>query len=82
MYIYYICFKLIIENKFKYLLILRVFISFTKQFFTFHSNRVKCEKHFLPSVEFEPTTSCIRGKRFNARPQGPHSRERITPRLI
>ena len=25
----------------------RVFISFTKQFFTFHSNRVKCEKQIF-----------------------------------
>ena len=33
---------------------LRVFISFTKQFFTFHSNRMKCEKQILPSVRFEP----------------------------
>ena len=24
---------------------------------------------------FEPTTSCIRGKRLTARPQGPHGRE-------
>ena len=66
-----------------FLLILRTFISFTKQFFTFHSNRVKCEKQiFLPSVGFEPTTSCIRGKRLTARPQGPHGRERKTPKLI
>ena len=35
----------------------------------------------MPSVEFEPTTSCIRGKRLTARPQGPHGRERTTPRL-
>ena len=35
----------------------------------------------LPSVGFEPTTSCIRGKRLTARPRGPHGRER-TPRLI
>ena len=26
--------------------------------------------------------SCIRGKRLSARPQGPHGRERKTPRLI
>ena len=65
-----------------FLLILRIFISFTKQFFTFHSNRVKCKKQILPWVGFEPTTSCIRGKRLNARPRGPHGRERTTPRLI
>ena len=28
------------------------------------------------------TTSCIRGKRLTARPQGTHGRERTTPRLI
>ena len=61
---------------------LRVFISFTKQFFTFHSNRVECEKQILPSVGFELTTSCIRGKRLIARPRGPHGRGRTTPRLI
>ena len=33
-------------------------------------------------MRFEPTTSCIRGKRLTARPRGPHSRERTTPRLI
>ena len=27
-------------------------------------------------------TSCIRGKRLTARPQGPHGRKRTTPRLI
>ena len=27
---------------------------------------------------FEPTTSCIRGKRLTARPRGPHGRERTT----
>ena len=48
-------------------IILRVFISFTKQFFTFHSIRIKCEKQILPSVGFEPTTFCIRGKRLTAR---------------
>ena len=59
------------------------FNSFTKHIFTFHSNRVKCEKQiFVPSVGFEPKTSCIRGKRLTARPQGPHNRERTTPRLI
>ena len=41
-----------------------VLISFTKQFFTFHFNRVKREKQILPSVGFEPTTSCIHGKRL------------------
>ena len=61
--------------------ILRVFISFTKQFFTFHSNRVKCEKQILSWVGFEPTTSCICGRRLTARPRGPHGRERTTPRL-
>ena len=30
---------------------------------------------------FEPTTSCIRGKRLTGRPQGPHGKERTTPRL-
>ena len=30
-----------------FLLILRVFISFTKQFFTFHSNRVKCKNQIF-----------------------------------
>ena len=29
-----------------YLCNLNSFISLTKQFFTFHSNRVKCEKNF------------------------------------
>ena len=61
--------------------ILRVFISFTKQFFIFHSNKVKCEEQILPSVGFEPTTSCIRGK-HTAWPRGPHGREQTTPRLI
>ena len=36
----------------------------------------------LPSVGFEPRTSCIRGKRFTARPRGLHGRERTTPMLI
>ena len=63
------------QSKLFFLLILRVFIGFTKQLFTFHSNRVKCEKQILPSVEFERTTSCIRGKRLTARPRGPHGRE-------
>ena len=54
------------------LLILMALISFTKQFFTFHSNRVKREKQILLSVRFEPTTSCIYGKRLTARPLGPH----------
>ena len=31
---------------------------------------------------FEPTTSCIRGKRLTARSRGPHGREQTTPRLI
>ena len=31
---------------------------------------------------FGPTTSCIRGKRLTARPQGLHGRDRTTPRLI
>ena len=67
----------------KYILkVLRIFISFTKQFFTLHSIRVKCEKQILPSVGFEPTTPCIRGKRLSARPRRPHGRERTTPRLI
>ena len=39
-------------------------------------------KFLLPSVGFEPSTSCIRGKRLTARPQGPHGREQTTPRLI
>ena len=39
-------------------------------------------KQILPAVGFEPTTSCIRGKRLTARPRGPHGRERTTPRLI
>ena len=53
-----------------FLLIVRVFISFTKQFFIFHSNRVvKCEKQILLSMGFEPTTSCIRGKHLTARPR-------------
>ena len=32
----------------------------------------------LASVGFEPTTSCICGKRLTARPRGPHGRERTT----
>ena len=59
-----------INRRFSTFIILIVFISFTKQFFTFHSNRIKCEKQILPSVGFEPTTSCIRGKRLTARPRG------------
>ena len=56
---------------------------FSKQFITFHYLiRVKFEKQILPSVGFKPTTSCIRGKRLTARPQGLHGRERTTPRLI
>ena len=35
-------------------IILRVFISFTKQFFTFHSNRVKCENKFCPGLDSNP----------------------------
>ena len=35
----------------------------------------------MPSVGFEPTTSCIRGKRLTARPQVSHGRERTTPTL-
>ena len=31
---------------------------------------------------FEPTTSCIRGKRLTTRPRGPQGRERTTPMLI
>ena len=54
------------------LLILRGFIIFTKHFFTFHSNRVKCEKQILTSAGFEPTTSYICGNRLTARPRGPH----------
>ena len=53
---------------------LRVFLIFTKQFFAFHSNRVKCEKQILPSMGFEPTTSCVHGV-LQARPRGPHGRE-------
>ena len=45
-------------------------------------NRVNCEKQILPSMGFEPTTSCICGKRLTARPRGPHGRERTTSRLI
>ena len=38
--------------------------SFSKQFFTFHSISLKCEKSiFVLLVKFEPTTLCIRGKR-------------------
>ena len=40
-----------------FLLILGDFISFTKQFFTFHFYRVKYEKQILLSMRFEPTTS-------------------------
>ena len=43
---------------------------------------MNCEKQILPWVGFEPTTSCIRGKRVTARPGGPHAREQTTPRLI
>ena len=50
-------------------LILRVFISFTNQFFI--SNRVKCQNQILPSVGFEPTTSCILGIPLTAIPQRP-----------
>ena len=37
-------------------LIFKVFIIFTKQFFTFHSNRVKCEKinKFCPRRDSNP----------------------------
>ena len=42
--------------------------SFTKQFITFHSNKVECEKQIWPSVRFEPTTSCIRGHRSRKPP--------------
>ena len=38
--------------------------------------RVKCEKQILPSVGIEPTTSCIHGKRFPAKPQGLHGRNK------
>ena len=41
-------------------------------------NRVKCETEILPSVRFECTTSCIRGKRLPARPQNIPA----TPKLI
>ena len=58
------------------------FYYFFKTILTFHSTKVKFEKQFLPSMGFEPMTSCIRGKRLTARPQGPHGRERTTPRLI
>ena len=33
-------------------------------------------------MKFEPTTSCIRGKRLPARPQKLHGRGRTPPRLI
>ena len=43
------------------------FNSFILGFFNNSSHstllRVKCEKQILPAVGFEPTTSCIRGKR-------------------
>ena len=32
-------------------------------------DRVKCDKQILLPVGFEPTTTCIRGKRHTARPQ-------------
>ena len=66
---------------FHFVIIINI-IGFKKKLFTFHSNRVKCEKQILPSVGFEPTTSCIRGKRLTAKPREPHGRERTTPRLI
>ena len=43
---------------------------------------MNCEKQIFPSVEFEPKTSCIRGKRLTGRPRGPNDRERITTKLI
>ena len=46
------------------------------------SNRVNCEKQILPSMGFEPTTSCIRGKHLPAKSQGSHGRERTIPRII
>ena len=60
-------------------------LLFTKQFFTFHSklNIVKCDKLILPTMDLNSQpTSCISGKRLPARPQGPHGKERTTPRLI
>ena len=54
-------------------------LSFTKQFFTFHSNKVKCERQiYVLSVGFESTNYCIRGKRLTARLQPPHSTKRTT----
>ena len=43
---------------------------------------MECEEQILPSMGFEPTTSCIRGKGLPARQQGPHAKEQTTPRLI
>ena len=65
-----------------FLLILRLFNSFTKQFFTFHSYKVKYEKQLFVSVQCEPTTSCICSKRLTAKPRGPHGREQTTPRQM
>ena len=38
-------------------------------------------KQILPSVGFEPTTSCIRGKRLTARPRDTHGREQTVKTL-
>ena len=72
-----------------FILFCSFYISFTKQSLHSTLNIIKCEKQILPSVGFEPTTSCIRGKRLTARPrgtnehhEGDHARERTTPRLI
>ena len=52
-------------------------LSFTKQFFTFHSNKIKCKiQIFVLSVGFESTNYCIRGKRLTARLQRPHCTKR------
>ena len=50
--------------------------------FTLLVNRVKCEKQILLLMRFKPMTSCVHGKRLTARPQGLHSKDQTTPRLI
>ena len=45
-------------------------------------NRVKSETQILPSMGFEPTTSCIRGKRLPAKQQNIPARPRLILKYI